>query len=330
MFSIFQVLASIGSKSPTDQDEYLSAADMTFTTISPLGDLLDLCRSGSSWFAEAQSRCLGETIQRLRHGGHCADAEAELQAPVMPFKDLPSASAVQVTHENLNQYAASVTETLCWNNCAVALAAMRDGYCHTRFFSFLRILDPFRFEACMPTTELRHLHVEDVRAALFVRVHHSQLSCRLLYHRFSLQVPAIDVCEWRRRTVHHGAKVTGSCTPRQASITVCHSNPAVGTEKPQVGWFWNYVEQCSQAEKAEVATEQFVDFVSPQRFASHTDARCATSCCRGGPACCPCPAALRASKPCTSQYQDLTHRERLPSSQFISFLGHHHTIAVFI
>jgi len=192
-----EVLASIGSKSPADQDEYLSAADMTFTTISPLGDLLDLCRSGSSWFAEAQSRCLGETIQRLRHGGHCADAEAELQAPVMPFKDLPSASAVQVTHENLNQYAASVTETLCWNNCAVALAAMRDG-----------------FEACMPTTELRHLHVEDVRAALFV--------------------PAIDVCEWRRRTVHHGAKVT------------------VGTEKPQVGWFWNYVEQCSQAEKAEL------------------------------------------------------------------------------
>ncbi len=25
-----------------------------------------------------------------------------------------------------------------------------------------------------------------------------------------------------------------------------------GNEKPQIGWFWNYVEQCSQAEKAEV------------------------------------------------------------------------------
>jgi hypothetical protein len=26
---------------------------------------------------------------------------------------------------------------------------------------------------------------------------------------------------------------------------------AGGAERPQIGWFWNYVEQCAQAEKAE-------------------------------------------------------------------------------
>ena len=71
-----------------------------------------------------------------------------------------------------------------------------------------------RFELCMPATELRHLLVDDVRAQLFV--------------------PDIDVCEWRRRTVQHAAKGQG------------------GGERPQFGWFWSHVEQCSQAEKAEV------------------------------------------------------------------------------
>jgi hypothetical protein len=122
------VLSNISSKSPAEQDEYLSAADMTFTTNSPLADLLELSRSGSGLFTPEQHRCLMQTIARIRQSSKCATADMELQSPVAAFKDFAAAAAVPVTHANLKEYEAGVTETLCWGHSRDLLAAMRDGH----------------------------------------------------------------------------------------------------------------------------------------------------------------------------------------------------------
>ena len=74
----------------------------------------------------------------------------------------------------------------------------------------------------MPPAELRHTHADDLLAALFVR--RPVLSTVTLTAALPpslpaplppplLQVPAIDVCEWRRRTVHHGTKLAGAAAP---------------------------------------------------------------------------------------------------------------------
>jgi hypothetical protein len=121
------VLANISGKTEAEQDEYLSAADMVFTTISPLADLLELSSSGSSSLSSEQNRCLAANIAKLKQGSKSKESDGELQAAVAPFADLAAASAVPVTHENFKQYTASVTDTLCWKNCLAALNAMRDG-----------------------------------------------------------------------------------------------------------------------------------------------------------------------------------------------------------
>ena len=123
---LFQVLENISGKTAAEQDEYLSAADMVFTTNSPLADLLELSRSGGSLFSLEQNRCLAANIAQVKQNSKRRDSD-ELQAPVAPFTDIAAASAVNVTHENFKQYATSVTETLCWKNCLAALNAMRDG-----------------------------------------------------------------------------------------------------------------------------------------------------------------------------------------------------------
>jgi hypothetical protein len=99
---------------------------MTFTTNSPLADLIELSSSSGS-FTPEQNRCLAENIAKLKQS-QCCDAEEALRAPVTPYQSLAAASAVPVTHKNMKQYAARVAETLCWQHCHEALAAMRDGY----------------------------------------------------------------------------------------------------------------------------------------------------------------------------------------------------------
>jgi hypothetical protein len=125
--TVFQVLSNISSKSPGEQDEYLSAAGMTFTTTSPLADLLDLSASGSGVFTPEQSRCLAHTIARLRQGIQSKDADAALRVPVK-WMDLDTAAAQPVTHANFEEYQACLAETLCWNNSLALLTAMRDGH----------------------------------------------------------------------------------------------------------------------------------------------------------------------------------------------------------
>jgi hypothetical protein len=101
---------------------------MTFTTNSPLADLLELSRSGSGLFTPDQHRCLLQTIARIRQSSQCAAADTELQSPVAPFKDVAAAAAVPVTHANLKEYEAGVADTLCWGHSRDLLAAMRDGH----------------------------------------------------------------------------------------------------------------------------------------------------------------------------------------------------------
>jgi hypothetical protein len=123
----FQVLSSISSKSPAEQDEYLSAADVTFTTASPLADMLELSRSGSNLFTPEQNRCLVHTIARLKQSAGSNGAEDCLLAPVAAM-DLTAAASLRVTHANLKEYEECVAETLCWGHSHVLLTAMRDGH----------------------------------------------------------------------------------------------------------------------------------------------------------------------------------------------------------
>ena len=56
--------------------------------------------------------------------------------------------------------------------------------------------------------------------------------------------------------MHHSSNLPGTSPHHPPHIfshcsAIC-SSASGGNEKPQIGWFWNYVEQCSQAEKAEV------------------------------------------------------------------------------
>ena len=117
--------------------------------------------------------------------------------------------------------------------------------------------------------------------------------------------------------MHHSSNLP-STSPHHPPYTFSHciafcSSASGGNEKPQIGWFWNYVEQCSQAEKAEVRAFclQLFCFVSicfhfcqPSR----PHVACARSCYRGGLACCPCPACRLALKHCISQFQHQPHR----------------------
>jgi hypothetical protein len=68
-----------------------------------------------------------------------------------------------------------------------------------------------------------------------------------------MQVPAIDVSEWRRRTVHHGTRLAGAGARHAHARDALTRDCTGGEDVPQVGWFWNYVEQCTQTEKAEVS-----------------------------------------------------------------------------
>ena len=126
--SLADVIANISSKTAAVQDEYLRGADMTFTTSSTLADLLELHMSGSAFFTAEQNTCLSENIARVKRAAGCEDGDAQLQAPVSPYKDLAAAAAVDVTHGNLKQYAAGVAETLCWTHSLAALNSMREGY----------------------------------------------------------------------------------------------------------------------------------------------------------------------------------------------------------
>ena len=282
------VIANISSKTAAVQDEYLRGADMTFTTSSTLADLLELHRSGSAFFTAEQNTCLSENIARVKGAAGCEDGDAQLQAPVSPYKDLAAAAAVEVTHGNLKQYAAGVAETLCWTHSLAALNSMREGYAPPPHRLLLPAASSLpsppapscRFELCMPPTELRHMLADDALAALFV--------------------PDIDVCEWRRRTVQHAANVQG------------------GGQKPQFGWFWSYVEQCSQADRAEVSAPPRAH--APLHLCVRRISRWpARSSCRGGRACCHCRRAVcLASTTCTCRYPDLTLRALPPAPSFSS------------
>ncbi len=130
------VIANISSKTAAVQDEYLRGADMTFTTGSTLADLLELHRSGSAFFTAEQNTCLSENIARVKRAAGCEDGDAQLQAPVSPYKDLAAAAAVEITHGNLKQYAVGVAETLCWTHSLAALNSMREGYAPPPIASF--------------------------------------------------------------------------------------------------------------------------------------------------------------------------------------------------
>lgn len=117
-----------------------------------------------------------------------------------------------------------------------------------------------RFEGCMSATELRHMHVDDLRAALFVTAPLSH-SVTAITRAAPCRGSEPDVsCMCLRSTCASGS--AARCTTAQSSLVRCTRPPqrlhacaecscVGGAERPQIGWFWNYVEQCAQAEKAE-------------------------------------------------------------------------------
>jgi hypothetical protein len=53
--------------------------------------------------------------------------------------------------------------------------------------------------------------------------------------------------------VHHSHQLSSAYGPSALLTPTAYAISADGAEKPQVSWFWNHVEQCSQSEKAEVS-----------------------------------------------------------------------------